>query len=187
MLPKTGYLVLMALCLSIANTNAQYKIIPADNYTPQIGATVEMMEYIKGQITESVRDLDQGQVDYLFDDNANSIAAILMHIISTEAYYQVETLEGRTFTEEETALFRPGFDLGSEISDELKGRPVSHYLDLWDEVRIKSLKGLQSKDDEWFASEVEEGINYHWVWFHVLEHGANHMGQIALIKNRLPE
>ena len=69
----------------------------------------------------------------------------------------------------------------------LIGKPMQHYLELWDEVRQKTLAGLKTKDDTWFASNIEDGINYHWVWYHVMEHSANHMGQIATVKNRLPE
>tara|TARA_Y100001972_G_scaffold128996_1_gene193300 strand:- start:1427 stop:1651 length:225 start_codon:yes stop_codon:yes gene_type:complete len=49
--------------------------------------------------------------------------------------------------------------------------------------------GMEQADRyyEWFAANIDEGVNNHWVWFHVLEHSANHMGQIALVKNRLPK
>lgn len=69
----------------------------------------------------------------------------------------------------------------------VNGKPIRHYLDLWNEVRQKTLAGLKTKDDQWFASNIDEGINYHWVWYHVMEHSANHMGQIGTIKNRLTE
>ena len=76
-------------------------------------------------------------------------------------------------------------ELNAETREKLKGYPIQHYLDLWEEVRKKTLAGLKTKDDAWFASSLEEGINYHYIWYHVMEHSANHMGQIALVKNRL--
>jgi len=54
-------------------------------------------------------------------------------------------------------------------------------------VRQKTLDGLKTKDDDWFTSEIDEGMNYHWAWYHVREHQVNHMGQIVLVKNRLPK
>jgi hypothetical protein len=110
-----------------------------------------------------------------------------MHLVTTESYYQVETLEERPWTDEEAAFWGIAGELGTESREKIKGKPIKYYLDLWDQVREKSLEGLKTRDDAWFASSIEEGINYHWVWFHVLEHSANHMGQIALIKNRLLE
>ncbi len=181
------YIAIAVLCFSFSLTNAQYEIKPMEGYTPQIGIMVDMLEDIKDRITEEVRDLDQEETDYLFDNKANSIGSIIMHMAATESYYQVETLEERTWTDEETEFWGIAGELGTESREKLKGKPIEYYLDLWDQVREKSLEGLKSRDDAWFASSIEEGINYHWVWFHVLEHSANHMGQIALIKNRVRE
>ena len=178
---------LSVLCLVFGFANAQYEIKPTEGYTPQIGIMVDMLEDLKERITANVQDLDQAQTDFLFDEKANSIGAIVMHIIATESYYQVETLEGRQWTEEEAALWNLPGGLGDESREQIKGKPISYYLDLWTEVRQKSLEGLKTKDDDWFAANVDDGINIHWVWFHVLEHTAAHMGQIDLVKSRLPE
>ncbi len=160
--------------------------MPEDGYSPRIGIMVDMLEELKDRIAADVRDLSQEQTDYLFDEQANSIGAMVMHLVATESYYQVETLEGREWTEEEAALLELAGGMGPESRGNLKGKPIQYYLDLWDTVREKTLQGLKNKDDAWFASEIEEGINNHWVWFHVLEHMAAHMGQIDLVKKRLP-
>ena len=107
--------------------------------------------------------------------------------VDNEPYYQVETLEGRNWTPEEAAFFMEAGGLGPKARETYRGQPIQYYLDLWDEVRAKTLEGLKARDDAWFASQIDEGVNNHWVWFHVMEHSANHMGQIALVKNRLPE
>ena len=51
---------------------------------------------------------------------------------------------------------------------------------------IVALEGLKDKDDAWFSSKIDENMNTHWAWFHVLKHTAGHHGQIALVKKRLP-
>lgn len=178
---------LVVLCFLFSFAQAQHEIKPVDGYTPQIGIMVDMLEEIMDRIVKDVGDLSQSETDYLFDDEANSIGAIIMHLAATESYYQVETLEGRTWTDEESEFWEVAGGLGAESRGKIKGKPIDYYLDLWDQVRIKTLDGLKAKDDAWFASNIDEGINNHWVWFHVLEHQASHMGQIALIKNRLPE
>lgn len=183
---KTNILVL-ALCFSFSLVNAQYEIKPKEGYTPQIGFMVDMMEELKERIIADVKDLTQAETDYLFDDQANTIGALIMHLAANEAYYQVETLEERQWTPEEKEFWGIAGGLGKESREKLKGKPIKYYLDLWQEVREKSLKGLKARDDAWFATNIDEGINNHWVWFHVMEHQANHMGQIASIKNRLPK
>lgn len=182
---KKALLTLLLLTTTISFS--QYEIKPSTEYSHDIGVMVSMLEDLKDRITEQVKDLDQTETDFLFDENSNSIGALVMHLISTEVYYQVETLEGRQLTSEEKERLGFAGGLNKESKSKLKGKPIQHYLDLWEEVRQKTLAGLKTKDDTWFTSNIEEGINYHWVWYHVMEHQANHMGQISLVKNRLPK
>ena len=179
-------LVFLLLAISLPG-QAQNEVVPVEGYSTQIGVMVFMLDDMKDRITDQVKELSQEQIDYLFDDKANSIGAIMMHLIATEAYYQSETLEGRPWTEEEKELYSTAGGLGAESRAEFKGKPVQYYLELWDEVRKKSLNGLKEKDDEWFSEQIDEGINNHYVWYHVLEHAASHMGQIALVKARIPQ
>ena len=176
----------LLLLLPIIFLNAQGELKSVEGYSPKIGLMVYMLEDLKDRITEQVKDLDQSQVDFLYDDNANSIGALIMHLVSTESYYQVATLKGRDWTEDERTRFGIAGEINQKVKNMLKGMPITHYLDLWDEVREETLKELETKDDDWFASSIEEGLNYHYIWYHVMEHSANHMGQIATIKNRLP-
>ncbi len=178
---------LLLLLLPILLLNAQGELKSVEGYSPQIGLMVYMLEDLKDRITEQVKDLDQSQTDFLYDDNANSIGALIMHLVSTESYYQVATLEGRDWTEDERKRFGIAGEINQDVKNILKGHPIKFYLDLWDEVREKTLKELKTKDDAWFSSNIEDGLNYHYIWYHVMEHSANHMGQIATIKNRLPK
>ena len=177
-----AWLILFALpCL------AQYQIKPQEGYSRDIGLMVDMLEDIKSRISEEVKDLSVEETDFLFDDRANSIGSLLMHLIANEAYYQVESLEERQWTSEEAEFWNTAADLGEASRQKYRGKPIDYYLQLWDEVRAKTLAGLKERDDDWFASDIDEGMNYHFIWYHVLEHSANHMGQIALVKNRLPK
>lgn len=175
------------LLLPLTLLNAQGELKSVEGYSPQIGLMVYMLEDLKTRITEEVKDLDQSQTDYLFDADANSTGALIMHLVSTESYYQIATLEGREWTEEELLRFGVAGELNEEVKNLLKDKPITYYLDLWNEVRKKSLAGLKTKDDAWFASNLEDGLNYQYIWYHVMEHSASHMGQIATIKNRLPK
>ena len=112
---------------------------------------------------------------------------MIMHLAATEDYTQVETLEERSWTDEETLFWSAAGGLGDASRENLNGKPISYYLEQWDQVREKTLAGLKKRDDAWFASNIDESMNIHWAWFHILEHMANHMGQIELVKQRLPE
>ncbi|WP_350288489.1 DUF664 domain-containing protein [uncultured Croceitalea sp.] len=177
----------LMLLLPILLLHAQGELKSVDGYSPQIGIMVSMLEDLKDRITEQVKDLDQSSVDFLYDADANSIGSLIMHLVSTESYYQVATLEDREWTEDEQERFGIAGELNEKVKSKLRDKPIQRYLDLWEEVREKTLKELKTKDDAWFASNLEEGLNYHYIWYHVMEHSANHMGQIATIKNRLPK
>ncbi len=180
-------LCLFSLFLMLSPAYAQGEMKAVEGYSPQIGLMVYMLEDLKSRITDQVKDLDQSETDFLYDDDANSIGSLIMHLVSTEVYYQIATLEGRSWTGEERDRLGIAGELNEKTKNILKGKPIQYYLDLWDDVRQKSLSGLKTKDDIWFESNLEEGINYQYVWYHVMEHSANHMGQIATIKNRLPK
>ena len=186
-MPYLQNTLITGLILLALSSQAQYQIKPEEGYSRDIGLMVDMLEDIKTRITEEVKDLSVEETDFLFDARANSIGSLLMHLIANEAYYQVESLEERQWTKEEAEFWNTAAELGEVSRRKYRGKPIDYYLQLWDEVRDKTLAGLKKRDDTWFASDIDEGMNYYFVWYHVLEHSANHMGQIALVKNRLPK
>ena len=145
-----------------------------------------MLEDLKKRVTESVQDLNQKETDFLLDKKANRIGAMILHLAATEAYYQVYTFENRQFNSAERKKWNLALNLGNVARGKLVGEPISYYLDIWDEVREETLRLLKTKDDEWFAANASgSSMNRHWAWYHVMEHQANHMGQIRLILGRM--
>lgn len=181
---KHHYYFVLLLLVSLTST-AQYSIEPPRGYSHDIGNMISMLDNLKERVERNVIKLDQAGTDFLLDEKANSAGAIIYHLAATEAYYQVYTFENREFNEEEKKLWQTALSLGQAARDEYKGKPISYYLDLYDDVRKKTKKLLKDKDDAWFA-ERNGGMTNHWAWFHVMEHQANHMGQLALITKRIP-
>lgn len=68
---------------SAANT-----IGPIDGYSPQIGTMVSMLNNLSERVESVVGQLNQQELDYLMDEDANSIGALIMHLVATEVYYQ---------------------------------------------------------------------------------------------------
>lgn len=164
---------------------AQNEIRVPKGFSPQIGTTLSMMEDLKKRVTNSVIDLNQEETDFLLDGNANRIGALIFHLAATEKYYQLYTFENRGFNKEEKEKWDIALNLGDNARESLKGKPIEYYLEIWDEVRNETKRLLKTKDDKWFAAMVEQSsMNNHWAWYHVMEHQANHMGQIRLISKR---
>jgi uncharacterized damage-inducible protein DinB len=181
---KHHYYLVLLLLLSISSS-AQNTIEPPKGYSNDIGNMISMLDNLKGRVESNVTNLDQAGTDFLLDENANSAGAIIYHLAATEAYYQVYTFEKRQFNEEEKQLWETALNLGETARKEFKGKPISYYLKIYDEVREKTKKLLKEKDDAWFGEKIGSMTN-HWAWFHVMEHQANHMGQLALITKRIP-
>ena len=179
-------LFILAITLMALNVNAQYEVTPPEGYTHDVGNMVSMLDGLKARVERLVVNLNQEQTDYLIDENANRIGAIINHLAATEAYYQIYTFEGRQFNDEEEDKWMTPLSLGDKGREELKGKPIKYYLDIYDEVRAKTKVLLKTKDDKWFAEKNGQMTN-HWAWFHVMEHQANHMGQLAFLTKRLPE
>lgn len=174
-------IVLLLVSITI---NAQYAIEPPKGYTHDIGNMISMLDNLKQRVENNVKNLDQKGTDFLLDADANRAGAIIYHLAATEAYYQVYTFENRQFNEEEKQKWDVALNLGDQAREEFQGKPISYYLKIYDEVREKTKKLLKEKDDAWF-NESNGSMTNHWAWFHVMEHQANHMGQLALITKRM--
>lgn len=168
-------------------SNAQ-TIEPKEGYSPQIGVLISMLEDLKARVTNNVQNLNLEETDFLMDEEANRIGALILHLAATEKLYQVLTFENRGFnSDEKKAGFQKALKLGKPARKEFKDKPISYYLQIWDDVRRETLELLKTKNDEWLNLKMgESSMNNFYAWYHVMEHQANHMGQIALIVKRLP-
>jgi uncharacterized damage-inducible protein DinB len=178
---------IIALLVITISVNAQNTIESIQGYTPQIGIMVSMLDDMKVRVERTVMDLNTEQLDYLMDDQANRIGALIMHLAATEAFYQVYTFEGREFNEKEEKEWGTALSLGDAAREKYRGYDVNYYLDAYTKVRIRTLELFKEKDDAWFAALTSNGnMNNHWAWYHVMEHQSSHLGQILLLKKRVP-
>lgn len=163
------------------------KIGNVEGASPQIGAMISMLEDLKDRVERTVKNLSPYEIDYLHDEKANRIGSLIMHLAAAEKYYQVLTFENRDFTPEEQAKWGTALDLDKGGRDEWKGHDVQYYLDIYTQVRNKTIEELKKRDDVWFNQLVmKEEITNHYCWFHVMEHQSSHLGQILFLKKRIP-
>ncbi len=155
--------------------------------SPQIGAMISMLENLKSRVEYAVSSLSQYELDHLHDEDANRIGALIMHLAAAEKLYQVISFEGRRFNEEEKEEWEAGLNLGDEGRNKFKGHNVQYYLDIYNEVRLKTIEELKKRDDKWFEEvQLINGLSNHYCWFHVMEHQSSHLGQILFLKKRIP-
>ncbi|EAY24069.1 DinB family protein [Microscilla marina] len=165
-----------------------YLIGSIKGYAPQIGTLITMLNNLSSRVASAVKNLSQKQIDWQEDERSNSIGALIIHLAATEAYYQVATFENREFNKEELLKWTAASSLGAKGSKTFKGKSIGYYLNICDEVRQKTLEKFKPLNDNWLAKTWNDGeMNNHFAWFHVMEHQANHLGQIYMIKKKLKQ
>lgn len=173
------------------NPERLFMIESAGGFSQQMGRLVSMMNYARWTTLEAVKELSAEQLDYLMDEKANSIGALLVHIAAVEYVYYVRTIEKRDMTEDERKEWGPALELGNRGRSAIKNNPLQYYLDILNKVRERTLKSLSELSDEWldeYEPEPRFGnrpVNNYFKWFHVFEDEINHRGQIRLIRKRI--
>jgi uncharacterized damage-inducible protein DinB len=166
---------------------------PKAGYSPQIGTLVSMLAWVRPAVTQPVKGISQANLDVLFDANANSIGALLLHLAATETYYQMNTFDNMKWDSWPDAVkqkWDPAMNLGDAGRKAIKGHDLDFYLNVLKETREKSLAEFKKRDDAWLMAVDEKWFwgptNNYCKWFHVCEHESHHAGQIDMLLKRLP-
>jgi uncharacterized damage-inducible protein DinB len=166
---------------------------PKKGYSPQIGTLVSMMTWMRMVVLHSVKDMSQKDLDYLLDQKANTIGALLMHLAATDRIYQINTFEGNPLKELPSSYkekWEVAMELGEPARKSIKGNSLDYYLNLLGETREQTLAEFRKRDDAWLMTVDKDwgwgATNNYCKWFHVCEHESNHNGQIKFLKSRLP-
>jgi hypothetical protein len=168
---------------------------PLPGYSPQIGAFVSQLTWMREMngVLTATKKLTQTDLDYLFDKDANTIGALMLHLAATETYYQMNTFDGAkwdSWSDDIKKKWDPAMNLGDAGRATIKGHDRDYYVNILHEIREKTLAEFRKKDDAWFLAADKSWpwgpTNNLCKWFHVCEHEAHHTGQIALLRKRLP-
>jgi uncharacterized damage-inducible protein DinB len=192
----TGCLMTLPQTISAKPLTSQddvHIIGPKEGFSPQIGTLVSMMNWMRMVILRPVHEMSVEDLDYILDDKANSIGAMLWHLAATERFYQIHTFEGRKWgdwDEEDKLNWSVASGLGDEARKTIKGNNLDFYLQKLKDVRENTLNEFSNRDDDWLMAVDREWpwgpTNNYCKWFHVCEHESNHNGQFKFIKSRLP-
>lgn len=165
---------------------------PREGFAPQVGTLLSMMTWMRKVILMSVHNMSTDQLDYLHDENSNSIGAMLLHLAATERFYQVHTFEGKKWgdwSDGDKKRFDVAMNLGAEGRKTIKGNNLDFYLSALNEVRENTMSEFKKRDDQWLLAVDESWFwgptNNYCKWFHVCEHESNHNGQIKYIGSRI--
>ncbi|OMF54875.1 hypothetical protein BK139_18380 [Paenibacillus sp. FSL R5-0490] len=166
-----------------------YRIKHVKGYDEKIGELVSMLEHTRSVTLKDVAGLTQNELDFLPDENSNSIGSLLKHIAFVEYVHQIITFENRDLNDEEYSKWAAAYELGEKARNEFNHHPLEFYLEELSAIREKTLKLLASKRDSWLYEEGKwsNGVpfNNYWFWYHVMEDEISHRGQIRVLKRQL--
>lgn len=150
---------------------------------------VSMMDFVRWTTLLEVQDLTIKQLDYLMDEDSNSIGMLLAHMVAIEKSYQIDTFDKRKPTEEDFKVLNPGLELGDAAREQFKGKPIDYYMEQLEITRKNTIETFKTLPDSWLFEQSpfwwDEPANNFFKWFHVFEDELNHRGQIRLIKKSL--
>lgn len=162
-----------------------------EGYTPHISIMISMMDWMRGVVMNQVDGMSMKDLDYLHDENSNTVGAMLLHLAATEKYYQLNTLDNMewdSWSDKVKAEWDTPMELGERGRQIIKGHPLSYYQDKLNAVRDRTKEELKKKDDNWIFYTDEDWFwgptNNYCKWFHVVEHESNHNGQIKYVGSR---
>lgn len=170
-------------------TNTLYVIDQKEGLGLEFSKLVSMMDFTRFTTISAVENLTVEELDFLYDEEANSIGMLLAHMASVEKFYQIQTFENRDITETEMNVLNPGFGLGTEGREKIKGNTIDFYLTHLATVRNETIETFKTLSDEWLFEQMPfwDGnlMNNYFKWFHVFEDELNHRGQIRIIKKMM--
>jgi hypothetical protein len=171
-------------------TSSLFQIGDLAGFTPQIGRLVSMMNYTRFTTVEAVDGLTIDHLDFLYDEQSNSIGALLLHIAAVEFWFQVHTFFNRDLHVDEVREWGAGLDLGEAARREVRGHDLPYYLGRLERVRARTLDEFARRDDSWleelgpFGHKRYQANNY-FKRFHVTEDELSHRGQIRWLRKRI--
>lgn len=167
-------------------TKERLVVDPLAGYELDIGRLLWMLEDGRRLTKELLTDLPHKALGWQPAPGENSIATLLYHIAAVEAdWLYVEVLQQPTFPSEMAALFpRDMRDDHGRLAVPDDARLLAHVMRL-DAVRralLEAFRGMSLDDFRRERNMPEYDVTPEWVLHHLIQHEAEHRGEIGLIR-----
>ena len=174
----------------MSNENKDLSVIALPGYHPEIGRWLWALEDTRRDTLKSLDGLTDNDLDSLPPGGDNNIGALLYHIAIVEVgwlYFQV--LEGKKpFPPGFGALFPVNAVDEQERLTNLQGVSLQEHLQRLEKVRanlMEEFRGMSIEDFRRLRYLPEENVTPEWVLHHLIQHEAEHRGQIQTLRHLL--
>ena len=172
----------------------QQTLEPVAGFSKQIGFFLAGMEEVRAQLREAVSDLSNEEVSAKLMPGAHSISQLILHCGEAE-WWWIHTVVAERKLDEEEAKREAHWDV--LLDDDFAAKNYSAGFCIKEIDRISSkgrelLKDLQDHElGRYFGFEKDDGTRIEktlrWILHHLIDHEAQHKGQILMIKRLLRE
>lgn len=160
-------------------------------FSREIGLCLAGMEEVRAQLGEAVAGMSPEQIGRQVVPEAHSIAALILHIGEAEWYWMQCIVSGCEVTDTiRNAAYWDSLEDPASFSQKAYG--VDFCLSEIKKIREQTYATLAAFDDArldqvftWERRGATQELSLRWVLHHLIDHEAQHKGQILLMKRLL--
>lgn len=169
----------------------RHVLTPTTGLAPGLGTSLAAMEEVRGQLRRAVEGISTTELARRAVPGAHSIGALVLHIGEAEWWWINCIVQGHKVTDEDRR--RPFWDvLEDPDAFAAKNYSARFCLDAIDAVRAETRQFLAALADD----DLERIYNHtrgdrrveaslRWILHHLVDHEAQHKGQILMLKRLL--
>ena len=175
----------------MAHESQRRVLNPAAGVSREIGFYLAGMDEVREQLREAVAEISMQDVGRLAVAEAHSIGALVLHIGEAEWWWMQCVISGHKLTEEEAgAAYWDVLKDPRRVADNLYS--AQFCLDEISKIRDQTRKVLASFADDnldrvftFERNGKPYELNLRWILHHLIDHEAQHKGQILMLKRLL--
>jgi uncharacterized damage-inducible protein DinB len=164
---------------------------PVSGVSSGIGYSLAAMEEVRGQLREAVKEMSDEEIAHRAVPDSHSIGALVLHIGEAEWWWINCIIQGHKPTDDDRR--KPYWD----VLEDPEGFSARNYsaafcLDTIDAIREETRQFLSTLNDEALENvyshtrgERRIEASLRWILHHLVDHEAQHKGQILMLKRLL--
>lgn len=162
---------------------------PLPNFAHEIGLFLANLEKIRKGWRDAVKDLTKEELAAKILPDVQPIGTMIIHIAEAEYFWTQQIISGKEFTEEIKNLMHHDLWFKDFAAHNLD---IEYCLEVVDQIHQMTRETLATFNDDdlqkTFVHQHENGETHYslrWILVHLLEHDAEHKGQMLMIKRLL--
>lgn len=156
------------------------------NFSPEIGLFLASLYKIRSAWRDAVKDLSKAELAHKILPDVQPIGVIIIHIAEADYFWIQQIVGGKEFTAEIQNLLHHDLWFKDFAAHDLDIDYCLSVVDKIHQMTRETLAKMTDADlDKTFVrvrDDRETHYSLRWIFVHLLEHDAEHKGQIMMIK-----